>query len=213
MPRDGSEPIRWVDLEPFHLSHVANAHDDGARVVVTGTRIGGPDALPVMHRWTIDVDAGEVVEEALDDESSEYPRVPDALVGVETRYEYVTSFVFEAEPDHHEVRKHDHATGRAPSTRCRRVTPAANPSSSLGTTRPPRTTATSSPSPTTERATPATCSCSMLQMSPATPSPRCTCPCASPAGSTAPGFPNADAQHRAYRPGMVSLEEVGSPGR
>jgi carotenoid cleavage dioxygenase len=112
LPRDGDDAdIRWVDVDAFHLSHVSNAHDDGDHVVLTGTRIGAPDGLPAMHRWTIDVAAGRVSEEALDDEPAEYPRVPDALVGRRTRYEYVTSFVFAAEPDHHEIHKHDLVAG------------------------------------------------------------------------------------------------------
>ena len=77
----------WFEVEPCHLSHAANAFDDGDAVVLTGTRIPPDDAsaeggLPVMHEWRLDLTERTVTESALDDVSTEYPRVPDALVGL-----------------------------------------------------------------------------------------------------------------------------------
>ena len=115
---DPSGPIRWFDVEPCHLSHAANAFDAGDAVVLTGTRIA-PDrpsatspspSLPVMYEWRIDVATGVVTESPLDDHATEYPRVPDALVGEPTRFTYVSGFFFEAEPDRGEIHKYGGGT-------------------------------------------------------------------------------------------------------
>lgn len=108
MDRAGGE-VTWHDVEPAHLSHAANAFDDGDAVVLTGTRLAGPASLPVMHEWRV---GGS--ERALDDVSTEYPRVPDALVGRRNRFTYTSSFFYVAEPDHGEINKHD---GDARTTR------------------------------------------------------------------------------------------------
>lgn len=106
LPRAGGE-IRWFDAEPCHLSHAANAYDDGDVVVLTGTRIAGPAALPVLHEWRIDLVSGAVIERTLGDASTEYPRVPDELVGRRNRFTYTSGFWFEAEPDHGEINRHE----------------------------------------------------------------------------------------------------------
>ena len=115
---DPSGPIRWFDVEPCHLSHSANAFDVGDAVVLIGTRIP-PDrpsatspsaSLPVMYEWRIDVATGVVTESPLDDDATEYPRVPDALVGEPTRFTYVSGFFFEAEPDRGEIHKYGGGT-------------------------------------------------------------------------------------------------------
>jgi len=112
MSRIGSgSDIRWFDIDGCHLSHSANAFDTYGGLVVTGTRIGEADGLPYLHRWMIDLAAGTVREAALDDVASEYPRLPDAYVGQPHRFVYSTSFVYEAEPDHHEIYKYDLVDG------------------------------------------------------------------------------------------------------
>jgi carotenoid cleavage dioxygenase len=116
-----SDTTRWFDIEPCHLSHAANAHDDGDAVVLTGTRVVGVDgdqALPRMHEWRIDLSAGAVKETALDDLVTEYPRVADGVVGRPHRFTYLAGFFYEAEPDHGEISKYDGAvrtTRRLPS--------------------------------------------------------------------------------------------------
>jgi carotenoid cleavage dioxygenase len=110
---DPSGPVRWFDVEPCHLSHAANAFDAGDTVVLTGTRIppdGQAGGMPVMYEWRLDLTTGIAAESALDDVSTEYPRVPDALVGLPMRYVYVSGFFFEAEPDHGEIHKYDMGT-------------------------------------------------------------------------------------------------------
>ena len=104
MARDGGDVV-WHDVTTAHLSHSANAYDDGDAIVLTGTRIDGPTSLPVMHEWCIG--AGGVTERPLDDVPTEYPRVPDALVGRRNRFTYTSSFFYVAEPDHGEINKHD----------------------------------------------------------------------------------------------------------
>jgi carotenoid cleavage dioxygenase len=69
------------------------------------------NGLPIMHEWTVDYTSSKVIEHALDDDSSEYPRVPDSHVGLPHRYAYTTSFILEAEPDHHEIYRYDLRNG------------------------------------------------------------------------------------------------------
>ena len=117
MPRDGGDAdVRWFEVDPGHLSHTVNAHDDGDRVVLTGTRLPAAHApgggattsgLPTLHRWTVDLGTGTVAEEALDDTPSEYPRIAEDRTGLPHRYAYTTSFVMEAEPERSEVHKYD----------------------------------------------------------------------------------------------------------
>lgn len=106
MDRAGGQ-VQWIEAETSHLSHSANAHDDGDEVVLTGTRIAGPEDLPVMHEWRVKTSTGTVKERSLDDVSTEYPRVPDQLVGRRHRFTYTTSFFYLAEPEHGEINKHD----------------------------------------------------------------------------------------------------------
>ena len=57
------------------------------------TDIYGPAELPpTLDRWTIDLDAGKVIEERLDDRPQEFPRVDDRVVGRHHRYGYTTHF-------------------------------------------------------------------------------------------------------------------------
>ena len=111
LPRDGDGGlVRWFDVETCHLSHVANAYDDGDEVVITGTRLvdGG---LPRLHEWRLDRPSGIAHERPLDDVDTEYPRIADDAVGLPNRYAYASSFAYEAEPDHSEVYKYDLVRG------------------------------------------------------------------------------------------------------
>ena len=106
--------VRWLDTSPAHLSHTANAWDDAAhdeRIVLTGTRLADATSLPYAHRWDLDLARGTVTERALDEEASEYPRVRDAETGRPSRHAWTTSFVYDAEPDHHEIHRYDLETG------------------------------------------------------------------------------------------------------
>ena len=104
LPRQGSDAdVQWFDIDPCYVFHTLNAHDDGDDVVVTGCRIrelwrdssdigvsedaNSADA-PMMWEWRLDRSTGAVSERQLDDRPSEFPRVPDARVGLDSRYGY-----------------------------------------------------------------------------------------------------------------------------
>lgn len=112
LPRRGAgHEIRWYDLPSIgHLSHSANAYDDGDDLVLTGTRLASPDALPHAHEWRVRSGAG-VVERALDDEAAEYPRIAEDRTGRFARFTYAASFELAAEPDHGTVYRYDGQTG------------------------------------------------------------------------------------------------------
>ena len=117
--------VRWFDVDPFWMFHVLNAHDDGSSVVVEACRtdrlnttFGGDTeqhraAPPTLHRWRIDLDAGRVTEEQLDDRPGDFPRVNDDHAGLPTRYGYLTHTRAWADDDvwFDGVVKHDLDTG------------------------------------------------------------------------------------------------------
>jgi carotenoid cleavage dioxygenase len=113
MPRVPGAEVRWLEIEPCYITHTMNAHDDGDAIVLTGMRIAGDvdGDLPTLHRWRIDLAAGTVRDEPLDDMSTEYPRVRDAEVGRAARFGWTTDFVMDAEPEHGEINRHDLLTG------------------------------------------------------------------------------------------------------
>jgi carotenoid cleavage dioxygenase len=102
MPRDGGNAdVRWFDVELCYVFHPLNAYDDNGNVVIDVARhpkmfdkdIYGPAELPpTLDRWTVDLDAGKVIEERLDDRPQEFPRVDDRVVGRRHRYGYATHF-------------------------------------------------------------------------------------------------------------------------
>ena len=85
--------IRWFEIDPCYVFHVANAYDDGDSVVVQAVRYpelwrndGGFDQSGVLWKWTIDLGAGTVTETQLDDRPVEFPRIDDRLAGLPARY-------------------------------------------------------------------------------------------------------------------------------
>jgi carotenoid cleavage dioxygenase len=91
LPRDGdSSSIRWFEVPPFYVFHFLNAweSDDGTTLTVLGCRMHrmgldlggetGDPVVPTLHRWTIDLTAGTVTEEQLDDHGGDFPRVAQA---------------------------------------------------------------------------------------------------------------------------------------
>jgi carotenoid cleavage dioxygenase len=118
MPLDRPEDVRWIDIDPCYVFHVGGAHTgpDG-RIVLDGCRYGEHDIDALwstigggpaggapgtaqraattgrarLHRWTIDPDAGTVVESTLDDRSMEFPTLDDRLVGRPSRHLYAVS--------------------------------------------------------------------------------------------------------------------------
>jgi carotenoid cleavage dioxygenase len=87
--------IRWFEIDPCYIFHVANAHEiaDGKSIVLQAARYaelwrdnGGFDAEAVMWSWTIDLVKGPVSERQLDDRAVEFPRIDDRLAGLPARY-------------------------------------------------------------------------------------------------------------------------------
>jgi carotenoid cleavage dioxygenase len=101
LPREGTaDAIRWFDVEPCYVFHALNAYDDGDTVVldvvrhprVFATHLLGPDeGTPTLERWTVDLSAGKVLEERLDDRGQEFPRVDERVVGRRHRYGYTAA--------------------------------------------------------------------------------------------------------------------------
>jgi carotenoid cleavage dioxygenase len=100
MPRDASAAPRWFDVEPSYVFHTVNAYDDGETVVLDVVRhaqmflhdlYGVGDGTGTLERWTIDLRAGRVREETLDDRTQEFPRVDPRVRGRRHRYTYTTT--------------------------------------------------------------------------------------------------------------------------
>jgi carotenoid cleavage dioxygenase len=98
LPREAdADAIRWFEVEPCYVFHPMNAYDDGDRVVLDVVRhpkmfdvdrLGPNEGPPTLDRWTVDLTAGKVIEERLDDRGQEFPRVDERLVGRRHRYGY-----------------------------------------------------------------------------------------------------------------------------
>jgi carotenoid cleavage dioxygenase len=126
MDRDGDgTDVRWFDVEPCYVYHPLNAYDDGDHIVADVVRhpktfasdLHGPnEGPPTLDRWTIDLAAGKVLEERVDDRGQEFPRVDERLVGRRHRYGYTAGFDAgsDGEPDvgmTNCVLKHDLVSG------------------------------------------------------------------------------------------------------
>ena len=127
MPREGSDAdVQWFDVDPCYMFHSLNAHDEGDETVIRGCRIneiwresadiGDPDSataedMPKMWEWRLNRATGAVSESQLDDRPSEFPQVPDAYVGLASRYGYSMSTTLDG--DAGEIFKYDLDNGAA----------------------------------------------------------------------------------------------------
>ena len=103
MPREGgSRDVRWFDIEPCYVYHPLNAYDDGDQIVLDVIRhertfdeaVNGPfESGITLDRWRVDLNAGKVLEERLDDRPQEFPRVDERLVGLRHRYGYAVEAI------------------------------------------------------------------------------------------------------------------------
>jgi carotenoid cleavage dioxygenase-like enzyme len=95
LPRGaGVEKLRWVEVEPCYVYHVANAFEtaDGAIVMDVARYAehwrGGPPShsysfdTASLTRWTIAPGAAKASEQKLDDRTLEFPRINDARTGM-----------------------------------------------------------------------------------------------------------------------------------
>ncbi|MFI1969880.1 9-cis-epoxycarotenoid dioxygenase [Streptomyces cinnamoneus] len=115
--------VRWLPIEPCYVFHALNAHDerdaDGERIVLHVIRyphaFAGPHlgpSLPALWRWTIDLTRGVVVEEQVDDQPSEFPRMDDRLAGQAARFGHATvSELPDTGPARGELLRYDLETG------------------------------------------------------------------------------------------------------
>ena len=87
--------VRWFDIDPCYVFHVANAYDsaDGKSIVLQAVRYpelwrkdGGFGASAVLWEWTLNLATGMVTERQLDDRAVEFPRIDDRLAGLPARY-------------------------------------------------------------------------------------------------------------------------------
>lgn len=89
--------VRWFEIEPCYVFHVANAYVDDAggadRIVLQAVRYpelwrndGGFGDSGVLWEWTIDTRRGTVTERQLDDRAVEFPRIDDRRAGLPARY-------------------------------------------------------------------------------------------------------------------------------
>ena len=86
--------MRWFDIDPCYVFHVANAHEqDPKSIVVQAVRYpelwrndGGFGASGVLWEWRLSLEDGSVAERQLDDRAVEFPRIDDRLAGLSARY-------------------------------------------------------------------------------------------------------------------------------
>lgn len=89
--------VRWFEIEPCYVFHVANAYVQkaagGDSIVIQAVRYpelwrndGGFGDSGVLWEWTIDTGRGTVTERQLDDRAVEFPRIDDRRAGMPARY-------------------------------------------------------------------------------------------------------------------------------
>jgi len=89
--------VRWFDIDPCYVFHVANAFEttgvNGNSIVLQAVRYpelwrgtSGFETDGVLWSWTIDLGTGTVVERQLDDRAVEFPRIDDRLATLPARY-------------------------------------------------------------------------------------------------------------------------------
>jgi len=126
MPRTGGNAdVKWFEVDPCFVFHTLNAWDEGNTVVLDAChntevwRRAGEmqgDGKLSLHRFTFDLDSGNVKEETLDDRPMEFPRVAPGIIGQKNRY----GFTLRLEPGAAEgdasflgILKLDHQTGES----------------------------------------------------------------------------------------------------
>lgn len=99
MPRNGgNDDVVWFRTDACFAFHPMNAHSDGRRVVAEMAQydrvpVGGAgedvEFVPArLVRWTLDLDAGTLKQEPLDDRTLEFPRLDERRTGLPYRYGY-----------------------------------------------------------------------------------------------------------------------------
>ncbi|MFI9272814.1 carotenoid oxygenase family protein [Kitasatospora sp. NPDC052896] len=117
---DAYGEVRWLNVNPCYVFHTVNAYDDAdGRIVLHVLRYlrrfddeqaGHPHAA-TLWRWTIDLAAGRVHEEQLDDRAGEFPRIDDRKAGLPARRGHVTTTRTGADGQHGAITRYDLHTG------------------------------------------------------------------------------------------------------
>lgn len=119
LSRDGNaSDVRWFDTEVCYTFHPLNAYeeDDGTIVVdvpkVSSVYddpriVAGHEATQGFERWTIDLQAGKVHQDLLDDTPQDFCRVNGAILGSRHRYGYTAAIGRDLPYDDTRVFKHD----------------------------------------------------------------------------------------------------------
>jgi carotenoid cleavage dioxygenase len=101
MPRGGTNAdVRWFEVAPCYVFHPLNAFEADGAIVLDVARyleLWRPGATGAnearLHRWRIDLAAGRVLEQPLDDRVIEFPRCDERRVGLPNRYGYAVDTV------------------------------------------------------------------------------------------------------------------------
>ncbi len=106
IPRHGKgAEVRWFQIEPCYAYHTVNAYEEGPNVCLIGCAIDDPipqkreesgnttmldniALVPILRKWTMNLETGAVKQETLDDTPSEFPRTNEALQGQKIRFSY-----------------------------------------------------------------------------------------------------------------------------
>jgi carotenoid cleavage dioxygenase len=122
LPRDPAEgdAVRWFDIDPCYVFHPMNAYDEGDTVVLDVVhhpevfrRTERSGELPMhttLQRWRVDLAAGKVLQETIDDRPQEFPQVDPRVAVHRHRIGYAMASDDGGEQGSGIV-KHDLATG------------------------------------------------------------------------------------------------------
>lgn len=104
MPRNGgADQIKWFAVKPCYIFHPMNAYEDAGKIVFDAARYerlwdkGWRDSRAHLYRFTLDLEAGRVDEQQLDDRAIEFPRIADAKAGLKHRFGYAPTIRRERE--------------------------------------------------------------------------------------------------------------------
>jgi carotenoid cleavage dioxygenase-like enzyme len=107
MPRTGTaDDVRWIEIEPRHMLHEANAWEEDGMIVadvaaaegtalfpdIHGNRATHKDTQQSLRRWTIDpTGVTPWREEILNDRDIQFPRPDDRLMADRSRHAFANS--------------------------------------------------------------------------------------------------------------------------
>lgn len=119
LPLDGAAAdVRWFEAPTCYVFHTLNAFERDGTVVLDlvrhprmfATAVNGPnEGDPVLERWSLDLAAGTLATETLDDRPQEFPRLDERRTGRPHRVAYAAAV--DAGLRHGPALKHDLVAG------------------------------------------------------------------------------------------------------